>query len=89
MDFQEKFTFGPELNIEKYLHNEEKKGKYYLIGIVVHLGESNMSGHFMAFCRMDRESKWFCYNDSFVEECKDLNEIIKHGTPYILFYHQE
>ena len=89
LDFQEKFTFGPELNIEKYLHNEEKKGKYYLIGIVVHLGESNMSGHFMAFRRMDRESKWFCYNDSFVEECKDLNEIIKHGTPYILFYHQE
>ena len=90
LDFQEKFIFGTELNIEKYLHNDEKKGKYYLISMVVHFGESSMSGHFMAYCRMDKDSKWFCYNDAFVSECKeDFDEIIKRGTPYILFYHQE
>ena len=90
LDFQEKFIFGTELNIENYLYNDEKKGKYYLISMVVHFGESSMSGHFMAYCRMDKESKWFCYNDAFVSECKeDFDEIIKRGTPYILFYHQE
>ena len=90
LDFQEKFIFGTELNIEKYLYNDEKKGKYYLISMVVHFGESSMSGHFMAYCRMDKDSKWFCYNDAFVSECKeDFDEIIKRGTPYILFYHQE
>ena len=89
LDFQEKFIFGTELNIEKYLHNEEKKGKYYLMSMVVHFGESNMSGHFMAYCRMDKDSKWFCYNDAFVSECKNFEQIMEKGTPYILFYHQE
>ena len=88
-DFKEKFIFGTELDIEKYLYKEKKKGKYYLIGIVVHLGSSDMSGHFMAFCRMDKDSKWFCYNDAFVSECKNFEEIMERGTPYILFYHQE
>ena len=89
LDFQEKFIFGTELNIEQYLHNQEKKGKYYLIGMVVHYGESSMSGHFIAYCRMDRNSKWFCYNDAYVSECQNFEEIIKRGVPYILFYHQE
>jgi ubiquitin C-terminal hydrolase len=88
-DFQEPFIFGTELNIEKYLHNQEKKGKYYLIGMVIHYGESSMSGHFIAYCRMDKNSKWFCYNDAYVSECENFDEIIKRGVPYILFYHQE
>ena len=88
LDFQEKFIFGTELNIENYIYNNEKKGKYYLISIVVHLGESSMSGHFMAYCRMDKDSKWYCYNDAYVSECQNFEEIIKKGTPYILFYHQ-
>jgi ubiquitin C-terminal hydrolase len=88
-DFKEKFNFSTELDIVKYLHNDEKKGKYYLISMVVHFGESSMSGHFMAYCRMDKDSKWFCYNDAYVSECKDFEDIIKRGTPYILFYHQE
>ena len=91
LDFQEDFIFGTELNIEKYLHSNDpaKKGKYYLISVVVHLGESSMSGHFMAYCRMDKESKWFRYNDAYVDECDNFQEVIKRGTPYILFYHQE
>ena len=89
MDFTEKFIFNTELNIEKFIHNEQKKGKYYLIGMVIHYGESSMSGHFIAYCRMDRDSKWFCYNDAYVSECKDFDDIVKRGTPYILFYHQE
>ena len=57
--------------------------------MVVHFGESSMSGHFMAYCRMDKESKWFRYNDAYVDECDNFQEVIKRGTPYILFYHQE
>ena len=87
LDFQEKFIFGTELNIENYLHNDEKNGKYYLISLVVHLGESSMSGHFMAYCRMDINSKWYCYNDAYVSECQDFDDIIKRGTPYFLFYY--
>jgi len=89
MDFTEKFIFNTELNVENYIHNEQKNGKYYLVGMVVHYGESSMSGHFIAYCRMDKDSKWFCYNDAFVSECKDFDDIVKRGTPYILFYHQE
>ena len=87
LDFREKFIFNADLDIGKYLHCKNQMGKYYLMGVVVHLGESSESGHFIAYCRMDNNSKWFKYNDAFAGECKDFNEIINAGTPYILFYH--
>ncbi len=87
-DFQEPFQYSIDIDISNYLKNGQN-GKYYLIGMVVHLGESSLAGHFIAYCRMDRESDWYCYNDAFVSKCSDFDEIIKHGTPYILFYHHE
>ena len=89
-DFKEDFKFGAELDIKKYIHNTAiKHGKYYLIGMVVHSGESGMGGHFIAYCRMDKNSKWFCYNDACVTECNDIEEKFKVNKPYILFYHYD
>lgn len=87
-DFQEPFKYSVDIDISKYLKNGQN-GKYYLIGMVVHLGESSLSGHFIAYCRMDKESDWYCYNDAFVSKCSNFYEIIEKGTPYILFYHHE
>ena len=90
LDFQEEFDFGLDLDIKKYIHNEGfKHGKYYLIGMVVHSGDSSMSGHFIAYCRMDKNSKWFCYNDAWVSECDNIEEKLKKNSPYILFYHYD
>ena len=88
LDFQEPFKYSVDIDISKYLNNGAN-GKYYLIGMVVHLGESSLSGHFIAYCRMDKESDWYCYNDAFVSKCTNFDEIIERGTPYILFYHHE
>ena len=87
-DFQEPFKYSVDIDITKYLKNGQN-GKYYLIGMVVHLGESSLAGHFIAYCRMDKESDWYCYNDAFVSKCSNFDEIIEKGTPYILFYHHE
>jgi ubiquitin C-terminal hydrolase len=87
-DFQEPFKYSVDIDISNYLKNGQN-GKYYLIGMVVHLGESSMAGHFIAYCRMDKESDWYCYNDAFVSKCSNFDEIVEKGTPYILFYRQE
>ena len=90
LDFQEEFIFGLDLDIKKYIHNDiYKHGKYYLIGMVVHSGESSMAGHFIAYCRMDKNSKWFCYNDAWVYECDDIEKKLSENSPYILFYHYD
>ena len=89
-DFKEDFKFGVDLDIKKYIHNQFfKHGKYYLIGMVVHSGESNLAGHFFAYCRMDKNAKWFCYNDAFVDEVTNIEEKLKENKPYILFYHYD
>ena len=89
-DFKEDFKFGVDLDIKKYIHNQFfKHGKYYLIGMVVHSGESSLAGHFFAYCRMDKNAKWFCYNDAFVDEVTNIEEKLKENKPYILFYHYD
>ena len=89
LDFQEDFKFGIDLDIKKYIHNQSFKqyGKYYLIGMVVHSGESSMNGHFIAYCRMDKNADWYCYNDAFVDPVDNIEEKFKVNKPYILFYH--
>jgi len=90
LDFQEDFKFGIDLDIKKYIHNQFiQNGKYYLIGMVVHLGGSDLSGHFIAYCRMDKNSDWFCYNDAFVDKIDNIEEKFNINKPYILFYHYD
>ena len=90
LDFQEDFKFGIDLDIKKYIHNPFiQNGKYYLIGMVVHLGGSDLSGHFIAYCRMDKNSDWFCYNDAFVDKIDNIEEKFNINKPYILFYHYD
>ena len=90
-DFKEDFKFGLDLDIKQYIHNQSFKqyGKYYLIGMVVHSGESSMNGHFIAYCRMDKNADWYCYNDAFVDPVDNIEEKFKVNKPYILFYHYD
>ena len=72
-------NFFPSNYVEKNNNN-----KFELIGIVSHLGETGIGGHFIAICKHSIDGKWRMYNDSIVSECK--NDYLKKGTPYILFY---
>ena len=63
--------------------------QFYLNGVIVHLGPSGESGHFIAYCCSPIDHKWYCYNDSIVTFCEKQNiaeQIGAKGTPYILFY---
>ena len=64
--------------------------KYKLIGVITHLGESSMSGHFIAYCREPLYGTWYKYNDAIVTQVTNFtNEVINFAMPYLLFYEKE
>jgi len=75
----------PEIfDSSQYVELNSENNIYELSGIVSHLGESSMEGHFIAFCKHNIDGKWRCYNDSIVTECN--KDYLNKGIPYILFY---
>ena len=75
----------PELfDSSQYVELKNENNIFELTGIVSHLGESSMEGHFIAFCKHNIDGKWRCYNDSIVTESN--KDYLNKGTPYILFY---
>ena len=88
LDFQEKFRFYEEIDLTNYVEYKQQDNKYFLCGVITHLGESGEMGHFIAFCRMSNDKPWYCYNDSIVHQ-SNFNDILSRGTPYILFYQKK
>ena len=96
-DFNEEFEFPTILDLtgQNIVLDETSYLKYYLCGIITHLGESGTSGHFIAYCRSEPNSNFFCYNDASVVPVKEEEAIkanistieYKKKTPYILIYH--
>ena len=96
MDYQGNFEFGSEIDLTNILVNKNNPfKKYFLIGVITHLGESGDSGHFIAYCRNRQRDFFLCYNDAAV--CKlnkndnaygknQSDNIYEKKTPYILFY---
>ena len=98
LDFNEKFEFQEVLNFigNNYVIYEGSYKKYFLCGIIVHLGESSSSGHFICFCRKKLDDKFVMYNDTIVNENIEIDDAMnctisennnEKRTPYILFYH--
>ena len=78
--------FPENINVQKYIQNPKSSFNYSLIGVISHLGSSDIFGHFIAYCRHRITKDWYCYNDSTVTLCKDQLNDFKKGVPYILFY---
>ncbi len=76
--------FPLDLDISKYVENNSSPKRYDLIGIISHLGKSDMDGHFIALCK-HFDDNWYMFNDAIVSNISQ-NNIRKIGTPYILFY---
>ena len=85
LDFKESFIFWEIIDLTNYVEFRQPNNKLYLSGVVSHMGDSGPSGHFIAYCKMSPNSKWYKYNDSIVSE-SDFQEVNRIGTPYILFY---
>jgi len=87
LEFNVEFQFPLTLNISKYVENKNCDTNYELIGVITHLGESSMSGHFIAYCKSPNDKKWYLYNDAMVNQIKNVeNDINSRGIPYVLFY---
>jgi len=86
--FNVKINLGEYLDINKFLYLKGKKdipSFYEIIGIVTNFVPSNMSRHFIAFCKSFVDGKWYKYNDAIVSP-SSFNEAKNTGVPYILFY---
>ena len=89
-EFDVKLNFRENLDITNYVEEKSFGCKYQLIGVITHLGESGMSGHFIAFCKDPFTFKWYKFNDAIVSPVEDFKkEVIDFGMPYLLFYQKE
>ena len=87
-EFEVEFDFPLRIDINDYVVSKDKCTIYDLVGVLVHTGGSDMSGHFFAFCKSNIDNNWYLYNDSIVSKCSDNYEyeIKNKGLPYVLFY---
>ena len=79
-------NFPEYLNLENFVVYKKSICNYRLKGVISHLGESNMSGHFIAYCRHRVDDNWYLFNDSTVTLCDSQKKDFMVGTAYILFY---
>ena len=86
-EFDVKILFYEDLNLYHYIELKQTGYNYKLIEVITHIGESNMSGHFIAYCRDFISNKWHKYNDAIVSEVNNFeNDVINFAMPYLLFY---
>ena len=87
IEFDVKINFYENLNLNNYVEYKDTGYKYKLIGVITHIGESSMSGHFISYCRDPINEKWFKFNDAIVTEVNNFQtEVINFAMPYLLFY---
>ena len=87
-EFKIRINFEQIISIGKYVEQkEDEELKYELYGVLTHLGSSDMSGHFIAFCYSVIDKVWYKFNDAFVDQVSDFQkEVHDFEDPYILFY---
>ena len=87
IEFNVKINFTEILDLRNYIENVNTGYNFQLIGVITHIGESGMGGHFIAYCKHPISNQWHKYNDGLVNEVTDFqNEIINFAMPYLLFY---
>ena len=87
IEFNVKINFYEDLNLENFIELKETGFVYKLIGVITHIGENNMGGHFIAYCKDPISKSWYKFNDAMVSPVTDFNkEVIDFAMPYLLFY---
>ena len=90
IQFNVKIIFPLELDLSHYIELQNTGCFYELIGVITHLGSSDMGGHFIAYIKSYHPNdcnRWYRFNDSLVTPVNDFNkEVVQFGMPYLLFY---
>ena len=84
---KKEFIFGEKLILKKdYVspHLRNKNIEYELIGIIVHKGHLATEGHYICYCKDNKDKTWFYLDDNKV--IKVSEDVIHKLRPYILFY---
>ena len=90
IQFDVKINFYEDLDLRTYISMPNTGCFYKLIGVITHLGESGMGGHFIAYCKNPINNYWSQYNDYKVSPVNDFkNEVIDYAMPYLLFYQKQ
>ena len=80
-EFKVKINFEKIISIGKYVElNKEEELKYELYAVLTHLGTSDMSGHFIAFCYSIIDKIWYKFNDAFVDSVNDFQKEIEKAN---------
>ena len=79
--FKEKLIIKKEY-LSPYLR--KKNIDYELIGIVVHKGNLATEGHYICYCKNNKDKSWFYLDDNKV--IKVSEDLLHKLRPYILFY---
>ena len=88
LEFKVGLKFEEYLTLKNYILDPENISSpfnYELIGVISHFGESNMGGHFIAYCKNSYNAKWYKFNDALVSE-SSFQEASSIGLPYVLYY---
>ena len=87
IQFKVKINFSLEIDLSNFIEMKQTGCRYNLIGVITHLGESGMGGHFIAYCKNPISGDWHKYNDSIVSKVENFKtEVIDFAMPYLLFY---
>ena len=87
IQFKVKINFSLEIDLSNFIEMKQTGCRYKLIGVITHLGESGMGGHFIAYCKNPISGDWYKYNDSIVSKVENFQaEVIDFAMPYLLFY---
>lgn len=88
IEFDVKLDFFEELNLSNYIEIQNTGTQYDLFGVITHIGESGMGGHFIAYCRdLWNNNTWYRYNDAIVTPVNSFkDEVVNFAMPYLLFY---
>ena len=90
IQYNVKINFLEDLNLNGYINMANTGCFYKLIGVITHLGESGMGGHFISYCKNPINFQWNKYNDSTVSSVNDFkSEVIDYAMPYLLFYQKQ
>ena len=90
IEFDVKIIFDERLNLANYIQFGNTGVNYELTGVITHLGDSSMSGHFVAYCKSPISKTWFQYNDAMVNPVNNFKtEVIDFAMPYLLFFQKK
>ena len=92
-EFKVKINFYLDIDLSNYIEMKDVKNmgwQYELFGVITHIGESGMGGHFIAYCKDFWTQQWLKYNDAIVSYVNNFkNEVIDFAMPYLLFYQKK